>query len=362
MKILERYLLRNFLGPLLFCAFVFFAMFIFVDGFNNLDEFMKHGTPARLVAAYYAAMFPLVTNQIMPVAALLAALFFIGHMNRRHEISAMKASGVSGFRILLPVFFVGLLLSVGVFAINETAAPRAAAITAAIKRGLLEDGSGAFADRTLRNVTLLAQGNRMVYARELALDAGSLHEVIVLEQNPDLSVTSKTTAEKGIWSDNGWVFYNAVRVEFDRHGNVIGAPVAMKKMDSGIREGPLEFIRQETEMQFMNTAQLRRHIEHARKTGFRPSNRVLVELYHKTISPFASFVILVVGGPAAIRIRRGGALIHLGMGLSLAAAYYLAIAVSLALGKGGFFPPALAAGFPHAFFLGAGAVLMRRSA
>lgn len=362
MKILERYLLKNFLGPLLFCTFFFFAMFIFVDGFNNLDEFMKHGTPARLVAAYYAAMFPLVTNQIMPAAALLAALFFIGNMNRHHEISAMKASGVSGFRILLPVLSAGFLLSVAVFVVNETAAPRAAALTAAIKRGLVEDGPGAFAGRTLRNVTLLAGDNRMVYARELALDTGSLHEVIVLEQDPDLGVKSKTTAEKGIWSEDGWVFYNAVRVEFDRRGAVIGVPVAMKKADSGIREGPLEFIRQDTEMQFMNTRQLRRHIEQAREAGFKPSNRILVELYHKAVSPFASFVILVVGGPAAIRIRQGGALIHLGMGLSLVAAYYLAIAVSLALGKGGFFPPALAAAFPHTFFLAAGAVLMRRSA
>lgn len=361
MKILHRYLVKNFVKSLFFCLFLFFMMFIFVDSLNNLDEFVKNKMPAAAILGYYASLLPLILSQILPAAALLASLHFLSNLNRHNEIAALKASGVSSARILAPFLMLGLVLSFAVLAVNETIVPRAAASTAAVKKGLLEQDGGDASDN-LKNVTLLAKGNCMMYARELDLDTGTLHEVIVMEHNPNLSVKARTTAARGVYEDGRWFFYDGVRYELDQQGDTTGKPEIFDKRDSGIEEGPIEFIRQGTETQFMNYKQLKEYVRNTQLAGRKTSDRLSVELHQKLAAPFVSFVILLVGAPAAMRIRKGGALLSMTIGICIVAVYYVAIAVSSALGKGGALPPLCAVWLPHFAFACTGIFLIRKYA
>lgn len=360
MKILHRYLVKGFFWPLVFCVLLFILTFVFVDSLSNLDEFIKKQAPAGIVIAYYFSLVPIIWNQIMPAACLMAVLYALGQLNKQNEITAMKASGISSARILAPVLMLGAVLSMCVFAVNETLTPEAAARSAAIKKGLLEFGHKDLSEKSLANVTLITATNKLAFAREMRLDALTLHDVILLEQYPSLAVKSKTTAQRAVFEGDRWIFYGAVHTEFDEAGEIIGRPEPSERLASDVRETPGDFIRQDTEARYMNYRQLAAYIASTRATGFKTSERLLVDLHQKLSSPLTSLIILLVGAPMALRIRRGGAWMSLGLGLAIVAGYYLAIAVSTALGKGGVLPPVAAAWLPHGMFLLVGIYLVRK--
>jgi lipopolysaccharide export LptBFGC system permease protein LptF len=160
------------------------VLFIVIDVFNNLEDFLKHGVNMRIVLTYYLYSAPLIFVQIVPVAALVAILFALGNLNRHHEIIAMKACGVSGFHILAPYLFMGVLLSFGLLLVNEDIVPRATLTSRAIMEGLIEKGRKKLDERSLSNVTLYGADGRMVYAREYEIVKKTLYDVVLLEDSP----------------------------------------------------------------------------------------------------------------------------------------------------------------------------------
>jgi lipopolysaccharide export system permease protein len=359
-RILHRYLVAGFAWPFVLCAAVFFMMFVFVDSLSNLDEFIKKGAPAGIVAQYYLAMIPIIVNQILPVSSLMAVLYLLGHLQKRNEITAMKANGISGRWILAPILAIGLIASFVVLAVNERVTPGAAARSEAIKKGFFEFGYREPGRRALSNVTVLVSGGRQLFAREMRLDTRTLYDVIVLEHHENLTLKSKTTARRAVYEGGRWVFYDVVEYRFGRDGKSEGRPRLVPKEGTDLTETPDDFIRHDTDTEYMNTRQLRAYIDNTRVTGYKISPRLVVDLHRKIAAPFACFVIILVGAPTALRMRRGGALMSMGMGIFIVAAYYVAIAVSTALGKGGFLPAAAAAWLPHAVFLAVGVFLVRK--
>jgi len=349
MRIVHRYFVRGYLWPLFFTTLIFLLMFVFVDSLNNLDEFLRQDAPLRLIFSYYAALIPIITAQIMPAAVLFSALYFLSHLNKYNEITALKAGGVSGVTILWPIYLVGLIISVGVLAMNETVTPQAAITSTAIKRGLAQTGSDRASQKTISNVTLLS-GNHLVYARELAIDTGTLYGVIVMRHRNDLTVESKVTAARGVFNGTNWVLFDVVAYYLDATGDMHGKPENHERMDLHVDVSPAEFVRQGTETHFMSYRQLKDYIQNSRIGGERASNRLLVDLHQKLAAPFACIIILLAGTPLALKARRGGAFLSLGGGLALVGVYYVAIAIFLALGKGGVMPATLAVWLPHAAF------------
>ena len=140
MRIIDRYLLRGFLDSLFYCLVLFFVLFVVIDVFNNLDEFLKHGVSLRIIISYYLYSLPAIFVQVVPVAVLVAILYMLGNLNRHNEILALKASGISAFHILAPYLFMGVLISFGVFLMSEKVVPHTAVTSASIMEGLIQKG------------------------------------------------------------------------------------------------------------------------------------------------------------------------------------------------------------------------------
>ncbi|MGH7198591.1 MAG: LptF/LptG family permease, partial [Candidatus Omnitrophota bacterium] len=191
MRIIDRYLIRGFVSPLLFCAALFTVMFVVIDSLNNLDEFIRHSVSIKIIFSYYFTLLPALLVQMIPLAALVAIQYILGNLNRHHEIIAMKASGISAFQILSPYLFTGILLSFAIFLISENVVPQSSITSRAIFDGLILKGKEDLGERALKNVTLYSADHRMIYAREYEIRSQTLHDIIILENNPDQSLKSK---------------------------------------------------------------------------------------------------------------------------------------------------------------------------
>lgn len=119
MRLLDRYLFREVLVPLGFCLGGFLIFWISFDLFGQLDEFQKWNLSSLEIAQYYLYDLPVLLNTALPVALLLATLYALTTHARHHELTAMRAAGISLWRICLPYFVLGLGLSLALLWINE---------------------------------------------------------------------------------------------------------------------------------------------------------------------------------------------------------------------------------------------------
>ena len=102
MKILDRYLVKQFLQTIFFGLIAFTLIFVVIDMMENLDDFIDQNVGAPIILHYYLVFSPDIIKLITPIAVLFGALFTAGKAAQLSELTAIKASGVSMYRFMLP--------------------------------------------------------------------------------------------------------------------------------------------------------------------------------------------------------------------------------------------------------------------
>src|SRR2546423_4754195 len=109
MRLLDRYVIRNFAQVYFYCIAGFISIWLIFDVSDNISTFIDQHIGLWLVVRYYATQVPQVLIILLPVSLLLSLLFALGRMSRANEIVSMLTAGVSLPRVLLPLFGIGLL-------------------------------------------------------------------------------------------------------------------------------------------------------------------------------------------------------------------------------------------------------------
>src|SRR5664279_6549748 len=109
MRLLNRYLLRELLVPLGYCLCGFLIFWITADLFVKLGDFQRQGLEARDIAEYYLLSLPEFLTLVLPIALLLALLYALTNHARHQENTAIRAAGVSMWRLSVPYLGVGFL-------------------------------------------------------------------------------------------------------------------------------------------------------------------------------------------------------------------------------------------------------------
>lgn len=347
MKLLDKYTLRAYLAPFVWCLVVFMGLYLVLDLLGHMDEIIRYKVPLSLLLAYYGTMVPLIFVQMAPFACLMATLYTLSHFNRHLEIMAMRASGLSPWAIARPLIWMGLLMSACVFVVNETVAPQAAQVTNEIKEGRLErPADPSRPHKVLKMIEHLAaygQGQTLLYAKSFDPVEKKLDGVVILQHGANLRLIRKITADSALWTGSAWRFLNGTILHFSADGQAMGRPVPFtaKIIEAGDRPEVLE--KAEAQAEFMNMQDLHRYIARMRGAGGGTVQKLRVDLYAKPAAALACLVLTLIGIPFAIQPVRGGAVLGLSLGLAIGLGFFGANALSVALGKGGWLPPLIAA-------------------
>src|SRR5205814_3546026 len=124
-RLLDRYVIRNFLQVYFYCIAGFFSIWLIFDISDNISTFIDEHFGFALTVRYYATQVPEVFIILLPVSLLLALLLSLGPISRAHEIVSMLTAGVSIPRVLAPLIGMGLLSVAASFALNYSLAPHA---------------------------------------------------------------------------------------------------------------------------------------------------------------------------------------------------------------------------------------------
>ncbi len=360
MKTLDRYLIREFLRPFAYALLVFIMLYLVLDLFACLEDILKNQVSGRELFEYYTALLPIIFVQTSPLALLLATLYTLGVFNRNNEITALKAAGISISRVALPLFTLGLLTSMLSFWLNENVVPRASVVSRTIKQDRIKACAPAAPGKLLRNLALQGMENRMYYLGAYDPSARVMFDVTILQQNPNHSLLAKITAPFAAWENDHWLLRDAIVSRYQANSLVEKPEKISAFILTGAEETPEDFAAAAIADEFLSGRDLKREIRRLSFSGYRPL-RKLVDYHSRFAYPFANLVVILLGIPFALGVKKGGAMMGIGFSLGIGLAFYEINFISLSLGRGGILPPMLSAWMANLIFAAGGLVLLART-
>ncbi|MDP8262289.1 MAG: LptF/LptG family permease [Candidatus Ancaeobacter aquaticus] len=355
MKIIDKYLIKNFLLPFIYCLVTFFILSVIYDLSINLETFIQKEISFSTLFAYYGHLFPIMVVNTMPIATLMAILYELGNLQRSNEITGMRACGISNLRLITPFIICALFISLTSFVIGEMFVPQSMYKIYRIETEKFKKTSEEDAPKIVAFYNVKTKRS-WVGTIDLNTDKMTDFEIRLFDDNG--TVTTKITV-KELFYDNGWQFIGP-RVEHYRP--LLDGPREKEKPEDisfEFSEMPEDLKNSLKETMFMNILELYNHLQVVPK-----DSKIYIEeevdFYHKLAVPFVSLIVMVIGLAFGLRTVKGGLLIGVGTCMVIFVSYYGLSIVSLALGKQDLLPTWLGAWLPNLFFLSLGLVFMRK--
>lgn len=345
MTILDRYISRRFMAILLFALIAFIFLFVIVDLVGRLDAFIDQQVPKVVILKLYIYYIPYIIVLTLPVAMLLSSLFSIGNMARQNEIVAMKASGISLYRILLPLFIIALLISFLALVFGEHVVPQASSAREQLTDEYLEKHRQAWRKR-INNVYVRDALGRIISMRSFDT-VNKVGNTVSIRSSKGLDLLSRIDARQIVWEDSIWVLVNGVERIFTEHGEQVHPFNRIVFADADLSPEDLANMLKKPEE--MSYKELEIFIEEIRRNGGNPDNW-LVDLYLKIAIAFANFIIVLFGAPLSSPKRRGGTATGFGVSLAICFIYFGIVKTAQSMGQNGTLPPLFAAWIANIIF------------
>lgn len=357
MRILDRYLLTEFVTYLALGLIGLMTLFIVVDVFEKIDVFLDNRATLLLISRFYLYRLPEWVVQVMPIALLLATFLALGQLNKFNELTAMRVSGLSLIRILTPVFAVAVAGTLASFLFNEVVVPRANQVRDKVyEEEIRHLRRGTPTERA--DVTYLGEGGRIYFIRLYLADEKRMHEVSLQEFRNGM-LLRRIDASEAAWEHDRWVFISGYVRTFDAQGNE-NAQSFNRMAVNGLLERPEDFARESLNPEEMNAGELSAYVTRLRASGARVAN-YLVDLHLKFAFPLICIIVVMIGAAIATRLRMQSAALGFGLSIAISFLFYSFMRAGQALGHSGVLPPYLAAWLADMVFGFIALVMMARA-
>lgn len=347
MSLITRYVLRLFITAIAVSLVAFVSIFFVVDLIEQLDRFLDRNVAPGYIALYYVYYMPYIFVLTIPVSLLLASLYTFGQLTRLGELTAMKASGLSLYRLLRPMLLVSVVVCACLFWAGEWLVPHTSMKRAEIKSEHVDMQGGA-GQHIRYDVYFRGDGERQIYIRvfngRIAEGTG-----IYVTEFRDGSVTSVLTAERAVWMDGRWLLYNGVKRQFLIGGGLSEYTSFAELEPDGWSETPEDFLRGQKRPEEMSYGELDQLIQNVRRGGGDVQG-YLVDLNLKIAFPGAGLIIVLLGGALASHLRRGGVAVGFALSIGICFVYWGLLRFAQAFGHAGLLPPMAAAWGANALF------------
>lgn len=356
MRTLDRYILRRYCEALAIAIIAFIAIFLVLDLFEKLDDFLDHDVPVFTIARYYLYRIPEILLLMLPVGMMLSCLFSLGALARNNEFVAVLAAGVSIRRTLLPVLGIALFTSFAALAFSEYIAPAAAERVKDIDNASIRPGRNRVA-RIKTDLNFLADGERLFRIGRLDTRAEVMRNVVVQRFDANRLI-ERIDAFEAVWIDGVFTYRDGIFRQFSSTG-IVEAVEFDERPAPEIKETAQDFAKVQKSPRQMSYRELSIYIKKAKASGAE-IRKEEVDLNMKLGFPFTNFLLVLLGAPLAVHLRRGGNAVGFSIALALCFIYYLAIRVGQSFGHNGVLSPLLSAWVGNMIFAVAGSFLFFR--
>jgi LPS export ABC transporter permease LptF len=406
--ILDEYVMGGFLRNFGLVLASMVALFLIFTFFELIGDIIRYRTPLVTVGEYLLNLIPFILYNVTPLCALVAVLITFGTLNRTSELTAMKATGISLYRVVTPALLIAAMLSVSLFVFDQAYLPaanrRQESLLSSIKgkpaqtflrpdRKWISGQSGnsasgqtgnsapgqttrsAFAPLNNSAASAPAPGvpsgpsgpagvapTRIFYYQAFDATGNVFANLTVFEFKPgSFTLTRRIFASSAHWDDNlhGWVFENGWQRTFSDGAVATYQPFRLASFPE-IHEQPSYFKKEDIPSQEMSYTELASYIRDLRQSGF-DTTRLRVQLNRKLAYPLLTLVMAILAIPFSLSAGKRGSIAGIGAAIGVAIAYSVVAAIFENLGNVNTLPAVMAAWSPDLLFAIAGAYLLLRT-
>lgn len=356
MKLLDKYIARQFFSTYVFAGISFTALFLLVNLIENLGRYIDKGIRAEQIVLYYWSLIPETVLLISPLSTLLASLYITGRMSGSSELPAMKAAGVGMHQLLKPFLAVALLISVFNILNAGWLYPKTSALKNRFETKHL--------DKTFENVS----GSKNIHileSRNRILSIGALDPQKITGLNISIEtfegpvIASRIDAKKISYdqSIDRWILHETKTRVFSEKGVLYRENPGNDTLQLSLTASSLRDLGIQPDE--MDIIQHYRYIGEKQEAGFSNLGRVIVKFHNKLALPLASLIIILIGVPLSSRKKRSGLALEFGISLFIGFTYLGVQRTLSTAGYRGLIDPAFAAWLPNLLFLVIGVVIYK---
>lgn len=349
MKILRRYVLFSFIQNYLIVLLAMIGIYMVIDIFERLDEFVSHSAAWSDFFLYYIYKIPFISYFMGPQAVLLATVITLASMAQNNELTAMKASGVSLIQITMPILTTSVIIAMLLILSNEFVTP----VTSAkmnhiydVKVHLKKGTEGV----KKTNIWLRSANGDIWNIGDYDPDRSIMRNVSLFSyDDKNLLITRRIDSAEVLWNGKNWEFLDGYVRIFKIHG--VGSTRYFEKELFPVLEKPSDFRKGEKKPEEMSLREMFRTIQTQQEEGVDTAS-LWVDLHQKISYPFICVVLALIGIPLSLRTSRsGGVLFSATVSLGFGFIFSFFYAMGISLGHGGTFNPVLASWGPNLLFI-----------
>ena len=370
--IIDRYVITELIAPFLFGMGLFTSLGLAIGTlFELIRKVTESGLPMAIGIKVLLLRMPSFIVLAFPMSMLLASLMAYSRLSSDSEIVALRAAGISIYRIIIPGIVLSLIVSGLAFIVNDLVAPAATYQASITLEQALDEEKPNFKERNIiypeykeveqpdgSKETVL---NRLFYAEEF--NGKEMQDLTILDRSQGL-VNRIVTSKSATWNikDNKWDFYNGTMYLIAADSSYRNI-VRFQHQQLELPRAPLDLASRNYDYGEMSIFQAQEYLKIIRLSGSDKKIRKLeVRIQEKIALPFVCLVFGLIGAALGVRPQNTNKATSFGICVGLIFSYYLLSFVTSSLGISGALTPFLAAWLPNFLGLGAGGLLLYQSA
>ncbi len=350
MKILDKYIIKQYLQVIFFSLLSFTLLFIIIDAMENLDRFIDQNVTTEMIVYYYLVFSPDMIKLMTPVAVLFGALFTTGKLAGSSELTAIRAGGVSLIRFMAPFVFTTIFITTISIFFSGYVVPLANKTKINIELTYLKKGNSFFGS----NIFFQDSENRLVGISFFDKNSDQANKVNIsyFDSDSPTKLLIRIDAVKMVYDSlkGQWTAFDGVTRSFE--GETQKAVYFKKWVLKNLNFTPKDVLKKQQKPQELNLAELSDLIEATKKAGNDPT-AVEIEYYSRFAFSATCIVVVLFGLPISTNKRRGNLASQIGLNILVTFLYLVFWKVSMAFGKNGAMNPVLTAWFANFLFLAA---------
>ena len=356
MRLLDRYVIRNFAQVYFYCIAGFISIWLIFDVSDNISTFIDEHVGLLLVARYYATQIPQVLIILLPVSLLLSLLFALGRMSRANEIVSMLTAGVSVPRVLMPLIGIGMLTVAASMALNYSLAPH----TELARKTFLSEAQS----RPARNIQGQVFRNRTDlrtwFIQSFRHGDNTFNNVQVLQQDAKDNIVMSYVATRANFRPDTktWDLENVRIAHYDPAGNIVKEEFLPSLKIEHWSETPFRLGSANEQAEFLSLPELREYLHFNADFPATLLAPFRTHLQYRLALPWTCLVVVCIAAPLGIGYSRRGVLSSVAAAVILVFSMNFLVHFFLALGEGARVPAWIAAWTPNVLFAAIGLYLL----
>ncbi|MGD0913555.1 MAG: LPS export ABC transporter permease LptG, partial [Terracidiphilus sp.] len=345
--ILDEYVVREFVNMFLLVLAAFVLLMIVFTFFDLVGDIIRNRISLVTVGDYLVNLTPSMLYQIAPLAVLIAALVVFGVLNRNSEIAAMKATGISLYRLVIPIVSIAVILAISLFLFDQYYLPQANRRQEALRNVIKGRPPQTYLhpeQKWIFGAPKPGEPARIFYYQFFDPNRNEFANLSVFEFNPQtFALTRRIFAGRAFWDEDSdsWKFENGW-VRDISSASVTDYRTFLSTGFAEVHEPPDYFEKEDLQSQEMNFAQLEKYVRDLQQSGF-DTMRLRVALWHKLAYPLVAVVMAMLAIPFALSMGRRGSLSGIAIAISVALAFWVVDGLFGAMGNVNYLPAAMAA-------------------